>query len=1534
MAINSPLVSVVMTTYNHEKYIAEAIDSVLNQTFTNFELIIVNDGSSDRTDEVIRSFQDSRIVYIHQENQGTSVAVNQGIIASRGKYIALMSGDDICYPQRLEKQYQYLNTNNKKIIFSGVDFIDDESHLITEKHFARNYFIYSNKPNAEILNYFFMQGNYLCAVTAFLEKNILFEAGLFNLASIQLQDFDMWIKLVKKYDVLIIEDKLVKYRIRNNDDNLSHPNNSARSIFEQYQIYRNIFDDVNIELFRKAFGKNIRKGNFKEGGEYELEKAFLYLSHSSSLIQSIGCEKLSTLLQDKDILSVAKNEYNFSLPDLYKLTNSIDISNSRKIQQTQAELENLQSQLERTQGELERSHSHLQLTQGELERSHSQLELTQGELEQVQSELKQTQTQLENLQINKWGLFIKAAFDTPIEWKQQSSNICFSGWCFHPQLKVTKLTLSYGKIVVDCTYGYPRKDVGQAYPQCPNSINSGFVVTINVPSGRWQIALNAYLESGEVITFQPSQVLVVYRFKFLHNWKLRFQQLVKFTNLISKRIVERRRRLGRLATLGELPLLARRAINLYKQQKSLDSDLTTLPPSFLIPQSLDAYDAWLGVNKWHERSLTHLTNRLKTAKTNLPKISVVMPVFNPQIAFLESAIASVINQVYENWELCIADDHSTDPAVHLTLNRWAASDVRIRVVFREENGNISAATNSAATLADADYLVFLDHDDELTPDALGEVALYLAEHPETDFLYSDDDKIDTNGSRFAPQFKPDWSPELLLSYMYLSHLCVVRRSIFDQIGGLRIGFEGSQDYDFALRATEISHHVGHLPLVLYHWRAVPGSTAISGSAKPASFTSGQNALQEALERRGISGIVYHPDWAAKAGCGIFEYQFTNQGPSVTIIIPTKNQLALLQACLNSLKKTTYKNYQIVVIDNESDDPKTLTYLDQIPHQVLRIGNGGAGFNFAAINNRAAEQIDSDYLLFLNNDTEVISPQWLSQMMGFALFQGVGSVGARLLYPDQSIQHAGIIHGLYHGLAGPTFKNVPSWDCGYLSYAKVNRNYSAVTAACMLTPRQLFLELGGFDEEQFAVAYNDVDYCYRLVEKGYRCVYCSTAELLHKEGASRGFRDNPREPAAFKRKYNDKVDPWYSPHLSLNDEQFKIQPRRVVLGSIQPIKTLVFTHNLNWEGAPYSQYEVTVKLKEMGIIDPIIYSPEDGPLRTDYETKGIPVYLKQHPLKNVSTNRDYNQAISALAEFIQELEVEIIYANTLQTFYAIATAKNLGIPSIWNVRESEPWQTYFNDFGEEIATRALECFRFPYRVVFVANATRDRYLALNSHHNFTVIHNGLNLQRLEEKSKASTKEKARKLLNVSEDEVVLLLLGTVCERKGQHDLALALAKLSQEWHGKVKVFIVGDRPSTYSTELKNLVTQLPEAIRRKMNIIPETPDIAQYYQAADIFILTSRIESFPRVILEAMAYGLPIITTPVFGVKEQVQPGNNAIFYEPGNLQELTEAIVYLLQDEKMRSRFADNSRHVLACLNNFEDMVQNYAQIFREAYFK
>ena len=1155
---------------------------------------------------------------------------------------------------------------------------------------------------------------------------------------------------------------------------------------------------------------------------------------------------------------------------------------------------------------------------------------------------------------------IQASLDVPVVWEQRQGQILFAGWCCHHDRKIAKLTFLCGDTSVECAYGLRRKDVGEVFPDWVNSSESGFEALVDLPPGEWHVSLQAELETGEILYFQAPKILTVRRYHIWQRSADKFDEFSSFIEAIRQRAQERKQRLGRIVPMPwEIVKVIRQLGKIYQQQKQFTAPGDLLPPAgFVVPQPIDRYDAWLLVNQWNVRSRDYLISRLKSCRQPLPKISVVMPVYNPQIDFLESAIDSVIAQVYTNWELCIADDCSTDLTVAETLQNWIAKDDRILLKFRSENGNISAATNSAAALATGDIILFLDNDDELTPDALGEVALYFATHPTTDFLYSDDDKIDTKGRRFAPQFKPQWSPELLLSYMYLGHLCAVRKQIFEQIGGLRIGFEGSQDYDFALRATEISRHVAHLPLVLYHWRTAPGSTAISGAAKPASFAAGQKSIQDALNRRKINGNVAQHAWAIKENLGIFAQDFPDSGPSVTVIIPTKNQLKLLKACLDSLENTTYKNYQIAVIDNESDDPKTLEYLKQLTCQVLRIKNPGGKFSFAAINNRAVEQVDSEYVLFLNNDTEVINPRWLSQMVGYAQIPDVGAVGARLLYPDGRIQHAGVIHGLHHGLAGHAFKLMDKHNRGYLSQAMVTRNYSAVTAACTITPRQLFLELGGFDEQNFAVAYNDVDYGYRLLARGYRCVYCPDAELLHKEGTSRGFTDNPQEVAAFRRKYAGKNDSFYSPHLSLEDEYFHIQPRRVFMkeegrrkkeegrggneeeGSgllvaaagnlIHRVRVLMCSNSLDFTGAPLHQYEIAVKLAAEGVIEPIVLCATDGPLRQAYEEQGIEVIVRDNPLEHIYQRDAYDEAIRSFSKEIESLKVDAIYANTLENFFVVDAARQIGIPAVWNVHESEPWQTYFNRFGSEIAARALECFRFPYKVIFVADATRDRYLPLNSHHNFRVIHNGLDLSKL---ANLDNSELARQSLGIAPKDVVILLLGTICERKGQQDLVKALSLLPEKWHNKIRCFIVGDRPSIYSNKLADMVAELPKELRQRVTVVPETGEAGKYYKAADIFVCTSRVESFPRVILEAMACDLPIITTPVFGIKEQVRQGINGLFYTPDRPDELVAALISLLENKSVRQELAENAKYVLDSLNTFEEMTQAYADIFCEAYF-
>lgn len=950
-----------------------------------------------------------------------------------------------------------------------------------------------------------------------------------------------------------------------------------------------------------------------------------------------------------------------------------------------------------------------------------------------------------------------------------------------------------------------------------------------------------------------------------------------------------------------------------------------------LPAPADPYTAWLRVNQWNPRAEIALRERLAACQEPWPGISIIMPVYNPPLRFLARAIQSIKRQIHPGWQLCIADDASTDPRVRPYLQELAR-DPRITVTCRETNGHISAATNSAAALAAGDFLLLMDQDDELAIDALAEVALYLAHHPDTDLLYSDSDKIDEHGHRYDPHFKPDWSPELLLSYMYAGQVLVVRRSVFEQLGGLRLGFEGAQDHDLALRAGEIARHVGHLPYILYHWRCFRGSTAFSGHEKPYSFQAGLNAVQAALERRGSAGQAFQPDWAQRGGNGIFQVRFPDAGPSVTVIIPTHNRPDLLQRCLKSLRKTTYRDYQVMVVDNENHQPAARRYLDQLDHAVVSIPNRpGQGFSFSAVMNEAARQARTDYVLFLNDDTEVLTPEWLSSLVGQAGLPGVGAVGALLRYQDGKVQHAGVVHGI-DGLCDHAFKLTRRGDHGYLSYIAMIRNCAAVTAACLLTRRALFLETSGFDEQRFPVAYNDPDYCYRLRERGYRIVYTPNAELLHHEGQTRGFGDRPQEIAAYRQAFKTVVDPYLNPNLSRENPCFTLTPRCLVREPRRPLRAALFTHNLNWEGAPKQLLEIAGYLHQHGAITPLIISPTDGPLRRTYEQQGIEVQVWPHPLSRHAELPGYLEALGEIGVQLAEQAIDVVCANTLHGFFAVDAAREARLPCLWIIHESEGWRDYFDFVPPAIRSRPIDCFRYPYRVVFVAKQTRMIYRDLDFYHHFTVIPNGLEPGSAPAPA-ASQRQAARRILGFDENTVGILSVGTVCDRKRQIDLIEALARLDETMFKTrpVRFFIVGDRENDYSRQMHERIAALPPARQALLTVIPETPDVMTYYQAGDIFVLTSGMESYPRVILEAMAAGLAILTTPVNGVVEQVRKGINADHFPVGDVAQLTARLTALIQDGPRRERYRANSPLVLQGLTDYAEMGASYATLFHEA---
>ena len=563
-------------------------------------------------------------------------------------------------------------------------------------------------------------------------------------------------------------------------------------------------------------------------------------------------------------------------------------------------------------------------------------------------------------------------------------------------------------------------------------------------------------------------------------------------------------------------------------------------------KSVQDYQVWISQNEnWDVEAIQKEIQNFKYQ----PKISILMPVYNVEQNWLEKCIQSAQNQFYPNWELCMADDCSTDESVRPTLEKYAKSDERIKVVFRSENGHISRATNSALEIATGEFVALLDNDDELAPIAFYEVVKALNENPELDLIYSDEDKIDMQGNRFDPAFKPDWSPDLLLGTNYISHLGVYRRSIMNEIGGFRPGFEGSQDYDLVLRFTEktTAQRIHHIPKVLYYWRILPTSTAADQSTKGYAFEAGLKAVQEALVRRGIKGTAHHA-----AGNGLYDVEYEVLSTDlVSIIIPTRDGYDDMLRCLNSIvAKTSYPNYEIIVADNGSTDERMEKLYAKFKGQLgerFRVESIDIPFNYSRINNLAAQKAKGKYLLFLNNDTEVITPGWITKMVSFAQFERIGMVGAKLYYPNQTIQHAGVIVGL-GGAAGHCHHTYPKGDFGYFGKLEINVNYLAVTAACCMIRKADFEQLGGF-EEKLTVAFNDVDLCLREYEAGHDNVWLHGVELYHYESQTRGYENTPEKKARFDQETKFMEDRWgkyiandpfYNPNLSRVGGHFGIR----------------------------------------------------------------------------------------------------------------------------------------------------------------------------------------------------------------------------------------------------------------------------------------------------------------------------------------------------------------------------------------------------------
>ena len=574
------------------------------------------------------------------------------------------------------------------------------------------------------------------------------------------------------------------------------------------------------------------------------------------------------------------------------------------------------------------------------------------------------------------------------------------------------------------------------------------------------------------------------------------------------------------------------------------------PPS----ETKGSYEEWIErYDTLTEEDVTAIRRHLASLASS-PLISVVMRVDNANAVFLRKALDSVLGQLYPRWELCVADDGSTDPEIGTILKDYGSRDRRIKVTFRATNGHIAGASNSALEMVTGDFVALMDHEDELAPHALYMVAVELNENPDTDIIYSDEDKIAADGRRHGPFFKTDWNRELFYAQNMVNHLGVYRASLVKEMGGFREGFEGSQDYDLALRilARTEAERIRHIPYVLYHRRGAKDGETFSIVNRPTAAEAARRALADHFESKGkaVRVVSDATGWFNRVICPL-----PDPAPRVSLIVPTRDKVALLRTCIDGLlHQTRYPNLEVIIVDNDSCEPETLEYFESLRNDSrVRILHIGGAFNYAAFNNQAVASAGGDLIGFVNNDIEVIEPGWLEEMVSQATQPGVGAVGAKLYYRDDTIQHAGVVLGM-RDVADHVHKHLPRSASGYFGRLQVVQNVSCVTAACMILPKRVFVEVGGFDEINLKVAYNDVDLCIRIREAGYSIIWTPYAELYHLESASRGYGCAPenfdretREAFYMKRRWGTLLaaDPFHSPNFTLKDPSLDLAfPPRV------------------------------------------------------------------------------------------------------------------------------------------------------------------------------------------------------------------------------------------------------------------------------------------------------------------------------------------------------------------------------------------------------
>ena len=1126
---DAPRISVIIRT-KMRPTLAAAINSVITQTYANIELVLVDVAGTglDQVDLADVLFP----IRIASESEPLSRprAANVGLTAASGYFCIFLDDDDWFYPDHLSKLANFLVRNTELMAaHTGVGCVNSDGQPIGV--------VFDFPYAARELAY----GNFMPIHGVMFRRDLVGLGCVFDEQFDVYEDWDFWQQIERFTPFGFVAGVSAAYKI----DSLSgagvrlEPELSKRATAQMYSKWSVLQSEA---VFQELVSRSVERRK---------------LDRAVSVLKSDLMEKSATIasLSDKLIAvesraASAVHEANSARQDADHFRRAHDLACADR-DFARGEKENAALQIAIARNESIQAYAELGMARVEAKNSKEREESVRSLLTDLSEKFDQRQIELDSMAKNVDSLSESLLSSQDRCTKLQTENTAY----------VEEIT-SQRKVVADMSalraenllqLENTRTDLQREQSRCED---------LNELAAAQAHSL---LEQQTLIVRQQTalaELLASNSWKFTKPMRAVSRQTTKLRTLAKGVVMMRQRQ-------ASMQHIASRALSIVRNEgfrgllartaRFASAEVESRQPSTAISETSTAgseYVKW--VEKFDNFGATQMASLFADDRrlNQRPLVSLIMPVYNTSEDHLVRAIESVVNQIYSNWELCICDDASTAPHVLAVLRRYEKAHPQIRVNYQSTNGHISRATNQAIGMAAGKYIAFVDHDDQLSCHALLRLVEYIDKYPNALVFYSDEDKIDTSGRRFDPYFKSDFNLGLLRSHNYMCHFGAYEANFLRSLGGLSVGLEGAQDYDLALRAVDSTstQNIVHVPHVLYHWRAAVGSTASGHTEKSYAFAAGQRALNAHYERRGLLATAVE---APEAG-GMYytRWQLPNPLPLVSIVIPTRNGEAILRQCLDSLRPTTYGNFEIIVVDNGSDDPATINLLNsrEVEGQI-RVLRDDRPFNFSALNNRAVqEEARGDYVLLLNNDIEVINPDWLSEMVGCAAEEGVGCVGARLWYPDGRLQHAGII--LVCGVAGHAHKYLPRGQHGYMGRAVLSQDMIGVTAACLLVKRSVYLEVGGLDEG-LAVAFNDVDFCLRVHQAGYRNHFTPYAQLIHHESVTRGYEDTPEKQQRFRLEIEKMqarwpallahADPYYNPNLTASAEDFSFAwpPRRIL-----------------------------------------------------------------------------------------------------------------------------------------------------------------------------------------------------------------------------------------------------------------------------------------------------------------------------------------------------------------------------------------------------